>query len=98
VKAFRGALAVKPDSLEAKTGLGVALVNAGSSYREAIRLLQEAVKANDGDARAWLSLGMAHQFTGSNAEAKEAYKRYLLLAPTGEAAGDVRSMLKELGQ
>ncbi|HZN93994.1 MAG TPA: tetratricopeptide repeat protein, partial [Myxococcales bacterium] len=81
-----------------KAGLGVALVNQGTGYKEAIKLLQEAVKADDNNAKAWLSLGMAHQFTGSNGEAKEAYKKYLLLAPTGEAAGDVRSMLKELGQ
>ena len=98
VKAFRGALAAKPDSMEAKAGLGVALVNQGTGYKEAIGLLKEAVRADDGNAKAWLSLGMAQQFTGANNEAREAYKKYLLLAPTGEAAADVRAMLKELGQ
>ena len=98
VKAFRGALAAKPDSVEAKGGLGVALVNQGTGYKEAILLLKEAVKADDNNAKAWLSLGMAQQFTRANNDAREAYKKYLLLAPTGEAAGDVRAMLKELGQ
>jgi Flp pilus assembly protein TadD len=97
-KAFRGALAAKPDSIEAKAGLGVSLVNQGTGYKEAILLLKEAVKADDANAKAWLSLGMAQQFTGANNEAREAYKKYLLLAPTGEAAADVRAMLKELGQ
>jgi len=78
--------------------LGVALVNQGTGYKEAIGLLKEAVRADDSNAKAWLSLGMAQQFTGANNEAREAYKKCLLLAPTGEAAGDVRAMLKELGQ
>jgi CheY-like chemotaxis protein len=97
VSAYRKALALKPDSSEAKAGLGTALVSVGASYREAARLLQDVVKVDDNNSQAWLSLGMAHQFTGKPGEAKQAYKKYLLLEPTGAAAADVRAMLKELG-
>nr|WP_255449926.1 MULTISPECIES: response regulator [Myxococcaceae] len=97
---YRKALALRPDSMDAKAGLGIALVNSdpgNSGYREAVRLLQEAVKAEDGNARAWLALGMGLQFTGQNAQAAQAYRKYLLLEPAGSSAADVRAMLKELG-
>jgi cytochrome c-type biogenesis protein CcmH/NrfG len=98
---YRKALALKPASMEAKSGLGIALVNGFSSnaaYREAAKLLQEVVREDDRNARAWLSLGMALQMTERNSQAAEAYKRYLFLEPTGASANEARTMLKELGQ
>ncbi|WP_164018652.1 response regulator [Pyxidicoccus trucidator] len=97
---YRKALALKPASMEAKAGLGISLVNgsiAQSAHREAAKLLQEVVKEEDRNARAWLSLGMAYQSTGRNSQAAEAYKRYLFLEPTGASANEVRSLLKGLG-
>ncbi|MCY1015952.1 response regulator [Pyxidicoccus sp. MSG2] len=97
---YRKALAIKPASMEAKAGLGISLVNgsiAQSAHREAAKLLQEVVKEEDRNARAWLSLGMAYQSTGRNSQAAEAYKRYLFLEPTGPSANEVRSLLKGLG-
>jgi CheY-like chemotaxis protein len=97
---YRKALALKPAATEAKAGLGIALVNGSTSdsaYREAAKLLQEVVKEDDRNARAWLSLGMAYQFTSRNSQAAEAYKRYLFLEPTGVSANEVRSLLKGLG-
>jgi CheY-like chemotaxis protein len=97
---YRKALALKPTSLEAKAGLGIALVNGSTSdaaYREAAKLLQEVVREEDRNARAWLSLGMALQLTGKNSQAAEAYKRYLFLEPTGASANEARLMLKQLG-
>ncbi len=100
VSAYRKALQLKPDSMEAKAGLGISLVSsdpAPSGYREAVKLLQETVKADEANGRAWLSLGMALQFTGQGKSAVAAYRKYLFLEPNGENAGDVRLMLKELG-
>ena len=96
---FRKALALKPDSLEAKAGLGIALVNSSngtSGYREAVKLLEDAVRGEDANARAWLALGMAYQFTHKRPEAMDAYRKYLALEPGGSSAGDVRALLKEL--
>ncbi len=97
---FRKALAIKPTDTEAKAGLGIALVNGFTSdaaYREAAKLLQEVVKEEATNARAWISLGMALQFTGKNSQAAEAYKQYLLLEPTGSSAEEVRTLLRGLG-
>jgi hypothetical protein len=98
---YRKALALKPGSMEAKSGLGIALVNGfttNAAYREAAKLLQEVVREDDRNARAWLSLGMALQFTERNSQAAAAYKRYLFLEPTGPSANEVRSLLSQMGQ
>jgi hypothetical protein len=98
---YRKALTLKPGSMEAKSGLGIALVNGfttNAAYREAAKLLQEVVREDDKNARAWLSLGMALQFTERNSQAAAAYKRYLFLEPTGPSANEVRSLLSQLGQ
>ncbi|MBU8897715.1 response regulator [Corallococcus sp. M34] len=98
---FRKALTLKPASIEAKSGLGYALVSGNSaseaSYREAAKLLQDVVREEPKNSRAWLSLGMALQFSGKNPQATEAYKKYLFLEPTGASAGEVRQMLKSMG-
>jgi tetratricopeptide (TPR) repeat protein len=97
---YRRALALKPDSLEAKAGLGIALVNSTSSqhgYEEAVRLLEDATRGEGKNAHAWLALGMAYQFTSQKPKAKDAYQRYLTLDPSGPSSGEVRALLKELG-
>ena len=48
--------------------------------------------------QAWLTLGMALQFTNQRREAVAAYRKYLALEPKGYAASDVRAMLRDLGQ
>jgi tetratricopeptide (TPR) repeat protein len=95
---YRKALALQPDSLEAKSGLGIALVNGEGSYVDAVRLLSEVVKARDQDERAWLALGMAYQFNGDQQSAFKAYRKYLELAPDGESAKDVKLLLQQPAQ
>ncbi|QSQ17281.1 response regulator [Myxococcus landrumensis] len=97
---FRKALAIKPSSTEAKAGLGIALVNgfeSESAFREATKLLVDVVSEDSKNSRAWLSLGMAYQSIGKNSQAAEAYKKYLMLEPSGASANEVRTMLKTLG-
>jgi CheY-like chemotaxis protein len=97
---YRRALRFKPNSQEAKEGLGFSLVmgsTSDSAYREAAKLLQEAVKDKDASARAWFALGMALQVTQQNPQAVQAYKKYLALEPSGKFASDVRLALKQLG-
>ncbi len=93
---YRRALELSPESLEARVNLGIALVHSDPElrgYREASRLLEEAVKSDENNPEAWLALGMALQFTQQKAKAVEAYKHYLFLEPTGKSASDVRAML-----
>ncbi|WP_408891172.1 response regulator [Myxococcus faecalis] len=97
---YRKAMGLKPDSTEAKAGLGIALVNgfeSESAFREATKLLVDVVRDDEKNARAWLSLGMAYQSIGKNSEAGRAYNQYLKLEPSGASANEVRAMLKSLG-
>ncbi|WP_224250067.1 serine/threonine-protein kinase [Hyalangium gracile] len=97
---YRAALKVNPGSLDAKEGLGFSLVlgNTGEeSNEQAVVLLQEVVTGDILNARAWFSLGMALQELQREDEAVEAYRKYLLLEPTGRFATDARRALKQLG-
>ncbi|MGZ6162554.1 MAG: hypothetical protein ACXWLS_04420, partial [Myxococcaceae bacterium] len=96
---YRRALVVRPASLEAKEGLGAAIVKSSGkagSYLEAERLLADVVTADRSRARAWLVLGMARQLGARPAPAIEAYKRYLELTPESPYASDVRAVIREL--
>ncbi len=97
---YRKALAISPDSVDAKVGLGIALVNSSAGmagYQEAVDLLQQAVSEQQNNAKAWLALGMAFQFTAQEKKAAEAYKEYLYLEPAGASSADIRAMLKQNG-
>jgi len=99
VDEYRKALELRPESAEAKAGLGIALVNSDpgeSGYTEAVKLLQQSVKSQEKNARAWLALGMAYQFTRKDEQAVAAYRKYLLLDPNGQSSTEVRAMLKQL--
>jgi CheY-like chemotaxis protein len=96
---YRRALAVEPTSLDAKEGLGRAIVNStgkAGSYLEAERLLAEVTTAEPRRSDAWLALGMARQLAARPGPAVEAYRRYLQLVPRGATAADVRSVIRAL--
>lgn len=96
VKLYRQALRERPDALEARTGLGVALVLSDSGYREAIPLLRAATESDASNPQVWLALGIALQNLGRDAEAKAPYQQYLRLLPNGTQAGEVRAALKAI--
>jgi cytochrome c-type biogenesis protein CcmH/NrfG len=96
---YRRALAVRPASLEAKEGLGSAIVKSSGSagsYLEAERLLAEVVTVDADRSRAWLVLGMARQLGARPGPAVEAYRRFLALVPQGPESADVRAVVREL--
>jgi cytochrome c-type biogenesis protein CcmH/NrfG len=96
---FRKAMALGADTPDVKAGLGICLVSADSGirgYQEAVIVLRQALAQDEGNARAWLSLGMAYQFLGNNPEAVVAYKRYLVLQPNGKNSAEVRALLERL--
>ncbi len=98
-EAYRRALSIRPASLEAKEGLGAAIVKSAGragSYLESERLLSEVVTADGARSRAWLVLGMARQLGARPGPAMEAYRRYLELVPQGPYSADVRAVVREL--
>ena len=97
---YRRALAVRPASLEAKEGLGSAIVKStgrAGSYLEAERLLTEVVAVDASRSRAWLVLGMARQLGARPGPAVEAYRRFLALVPQGPESADVRAVVRRAG-
>ncbi|MCY1043392.1 response regulator [Corallococcus sp. bb12-1] len=101
VGAYRKALALDANSTEAKAGLGISLANNSNAseagFREAAKLLQDVVREEPKNARAWFWLGSSLQLSGQEPRAAEAYKKYLYLEPTGSSAEEVRVLLKGMG-
>ncbi|KFE72065.1 serine/threonine-protein kinase [Hyalangium minutum] len=98
---YRAALKFQPGSLEAKEGLGFALVLGRTdedSNAEAVKLLQDVVEQDSLKAHAWYFLGMALQATKEEKEAADAYKQYLVLDPSGRFSRDARNSLARMGE
>jgi DNA-binding response OmpR family regulator len=91
---FGRALALRPNGSEALIGLGLALVD--KEPAKAASLLEKGLALNPRDARAQVTLGAAYQTLNRNADAVRAYKAYLSLAPHGEYADEVRTILENL--
>lgn len=62
----------------------------------ALRWAKQAVAADPKVADAYVFIGEVEQELGHKAAAKAAYNRYLVLAPTGKYASDLRLILKNL--
>jgi Flp pilus assembly protein TadD len=93
---YRKALKESPESDEAKTGLGIALVMSETGYREAVPLLNAGVKTDPKNAQAWLALGLAYQNIGQDTQAKKPYSEYLKLQPKGPTSDEVRAALQAM--
>lgn len=66
--------------------------------RAAANRYREATHWNEGNAEAWLKLGDmdARSDVGNRAEAKQAYQKYLELAPDAKNAAEVKKKLEKL--
>jgi serine/threonine-protein kinase len=98
---FRMALKLHPASLEAKEGLGFSLAlgtSNTSGYKEAVTLLKEVVEGDPMSTRAWFALGLALQGTREEEEAANAYRKCLVLEPSGRFSSDARRALKQMGE
>lgn len=71
------------------------LINEGKDS-EAETALKQAVSVDDKFAKAWYELGMVYVRTGKNADAKEAFGKYLALEPSGSDAATAKEMLSYL--
>jgi len=77
---FTAAGAVQKSESVIQLEFGVKVARMGS-WREAAFRFERAVKADDGNARAWNNLGVARESLGDFASAREAYEKSLALAP-----------------
>ncbi len=67
-----------------------------NDYRAAVGRFREATKWNDGNAEAWLLLGQAEEKMKDTKAAREAWEKYLQLAPEAKNAAEVRKKLEKL--
>ena len=89
------AIAVKADGDEALVVLANCWLDRGN-MQKALAFAQQAVQANPGNAEAYLVVGAVEQQNDHLGDARNAYEKYLKLAPKGQYAGDIRSILKTL--
>jgi tetratricopeptide (TPR) repeat protein len=66
------------------------------NYTAAVSRYDEATKWNDGNAEAWLRLGEAQEKKSNPKAAREAYQKYLEVAPTAKDAAEIRKRLARL--
>jgi tetratricopeptide (TPR) repeat protein len=68
------------------------LINEGKDA-EAEKALKQAVSVDEKFAVAWYELGMVYVRTAKNAEARDAFTKYLALDPNGKDAATAREMM-----
>lgn len=99
VDAFQNAVKLKPESLEAKTGLGVAYVNGGGTPMQGIALLLEVVKQEPNNFSANLNLGLFSMKSGQFDKAVQRFKTVIATKPDQvEPYFYLAESYKQLGQ
>lgn len=98
VEAFENATKLKPQDLEAKTGLGVAIVNGGGMPMKGIGLLLEVVKQEPDNHAANLNLGMFAMKSGQFDKAIIRFKRMVEVKEEVEPCFYLAESYKQLGQ
>jgi tetratricopeptide (TPR) repeat protein len=66
------------------------------NYIAAVSRYDEATKWNDGNAEAWLRLAEAQEKRPNRKAAREAYQKYLELAPDSKNASEIKKKLSRL--
>lgn len=97
-EAFQSALKLKPASLDAKTGLGVAYVNGAGAPMQGIRLLLEVVNQDPKNINAQMSLGQFAMTSGQFEKAIDRFKTIVAIQPGFEAYFYLAESYKEIGK
>ncbi|WP_183567950.1 tetratricopeptide repeat protein [Mucilaginibacter sp. SP1R1] len=96
-EAFQNALKLKPESLEGKTGLGVAYVNGAAGPMQGIALLLDVVKKDPNNWNANLNLGMFAMKSGQYEKAVGRFKTLLAQKAELEPTFYLAESYKQLG-
>jgi len=96
--AFQNALKLKPGSLEAKTGLGIAYVNGAGMPMQGIALLLKVVEQEPKNVTANLNLGMFSMKSGQYAKAVDRFKTVIAVKPGFEPYFYLAETYKQLGK
>ncbi|MBK0384372.1 tetratricopeptide repeat protein [Pedobacter sp. SD-b] len=85
ITAYNKALEINPNSLDAKTGLGVAYVTGTQNPMQGIQLLLGVVKEDPKNVKANMNLGMFSMKSGQFQKAVDRFKTVIDVKPTPEA-------------
>ncbi|MEO5912405.1 MAG: tetratricopeptide repeat protein [Pelobium sp.] len=85
MNAYTKALEIKPESLDAKTGLGVAYVSGTQEPMKGIALLLGVVKEDPKNMKANMNLGMFSMKSGQFEKAVDRFKTVISISPAPEA-------------
>ncbi|SDE53851.1 Cytochrome c-type biogenesis protein CcmH/NrfG [Mucilaginibacter pineti] len=96
-EAFQSALKLTPESLEGKTGLGIAYVNGAAGPMQGIALLLEVVKKDPNNWNANLNLGMFAMKSGQYEKAVARFKTLLAQKTELEPTFYLAESYKQLG-
>jgi tetratricopeptide (TPR) repeat protein len=97
-EAFQNALKLKPESLDGKTGLGIAYVNGAGMPMQGIALLLEVVKQDPKNVTANLNLGMFSMKSGQYPKAIDRFKTVIATKPGFEPYFYLAETYKQLGK
>jgi len=97
VEAFQNAIKLKPESLDAKTGLGIAYVNGGGPPMQGIGLLLDVVKQDPNNRKAELNLGLFAMKSGQFEKAVNRFKTLVAQKPEVEPYFYLAESYKQLG-
>jgi tetratricopeptide (TPR) repeat protein len=97
VEAFQNAMKLKPESLDAKTGLGIAYVNGGGTPMQGIALLLDVVKQDPDNENANLNLGLFSMKSGQYDKAVQRFKSVVAHKPGFEPYFYLAESYKQLG-
>lgn len=89
------AVALKPDGDEALVALANCYLDRGNAPK-ALSTAQAGIAANPANADAYLVIGAVQQEAKNLPAAKAAYQNYLVLAPKGRFAKEVRAILSSI--
>lgn len=98
IGAYKKAVALDPNSLDAKTGLGVAYVSGTGSPMEGIQLLLGVVKEDPDNIKANKNLGLFSMKSGQYEKAVKRFKTILAVKPDSESWFYLASSYENLGQ
>jgi len=94
---FAAAAKLDPTSALFANNTGYALFREGK-YDDSLEWLNRAIGLDPNRAIAYINLGDAYEALHKNAEAKQAFQKYLELSPNGKSANYARDRLKALEQ
>jgi tetratricopeptide (TPR) repeat protein len=98
ISTYQKALEINPESLDAKTGLGIAYVSGTPNPMQGITLLLDVVKKDPKNAKANLNLGLFSIKSGQFDKAVNRFKTVVEVKPTPEAWFYMASAYESLGQ